>query len=373
MRLGIMGGGEVGRMLAQAASVLGIEVCIFTPQADAPALQVTPYHIIGSWDDEDCLRRLADQCDVMTIENSALPAEVFSRLEALGLTLHPGPAVLAQALDRYDQRRALEDVVDMPRYRRVSVATDVLDAAQEFGFPVVLRARRGAEEGENPVLIRRAHDIAPALERLRGQGDLMVESVVNGLRELAVTIVRSAEGALRIYPVVEVVRRNNLCHIVRCPAPIEEATAYRATEMARTIVEHLGGVGAFCVGMLERAGEEVLFRHLTAYPDESGHYTIEGVITSQFENHIRAVCGLPLGDVAQIAPATVMFNLLGERNGPANPTALHEALATEGVHFHLYGWREVQPGRRMGHINVLGYNIDGAEKVGLLAQSRVKL
>jgi len=147
----------------------------------------------------------------------------------------------------------------------------------------------------------------------------------------------------------------------------------RAVEMARAAVEAIEGVGAFGVEMFEVADNDVLFNEIAPRPHNSGHYTIEGTITSQFENHVRAVLGLPLGDVFQVAPAVAMVNIIGERNGTPNPHALREALATGGAHIHLYGKTAVRPGRKMGHITVLGYNTDGAEKVARLALSRVQL
>jgi 5-(carboxyamino)imidazole ribonucleotide synthase len=372
-RLGILGGGQLAKMTAQAASVLDVEVVIFAQRGDEPALKVTPYAVIGAWDDDEKLKAFAQQCEVATLESEFVDAAILRRLEALGVRVVPSPNTVEQVQDKYDQKRRMQAVgIDVPRFRRVSVATDVLDAAAEFGFPLMLKARRNGYDGYGNVLIQRAHDIAPALERLQGR-ELMVEAVVPFVRELAIIIARGTDGDIRDYPVVETVQKNGICHVVRCPAPIDEASALKAIEMGKRAVEAIDGVGVFGVEMFELPDNEVVFNEIAPRPHNSGHYTIEGTITSQFENHVRAVLGWPLGDVAQIAPATAMINILGERSGEPNPDALREALATDGVHIHLYGKREVRPGRKMGHITVLGYSVDGAEKVARLALSRLKL
>ena len=252
------------------------------------------------------------------------------------------------------------------------VGSDILEASGEFGFPLVLKQRTGGYDGYGNEFIRRAHDIEPALQKLDG-AQLLVEEMVNFVRELAVMVVRGRDGTIRTYPVVETIQKNHICHIVRCPAGIEESTAALATDMAVNAVEAIDGVGVFGVEMFELPGNQVLFNEIAPRPHNSGHYTIEGTITSQFENHVRAVLGWPPGDVAQIAPATVMINILGERQGMPNPNALQEALSVGGTHIHLYGKSQVRPGRKMGHITALGYSTEGAERVVRLALSKINL
>ncbi len=372
-RLGILGGGQLAKMTALAAAKLDVEVVIFAQSADEPALTVTPFHVVGAWDDDEKLRVFAEQCDVVTLESEFVDVPVLERIAAYGTTVWPSPATVAQIQDKYTQKRAMQQAgLDVPRFRKVSVATDILDAAAEFGFPVVVKARRNGYDGYGNAVVQRAHDIAPALEKL-ARRDLMVEANVPFIRELAVIVARTPTGDILTYPVVETIQRNGICHVVRCPAPVDEATALNALAMAKAAVEGVQGVGVFGVEMFEVAGNAVIYNEIAPRPHNTGHYTIEGVITSQFENHVRAVMGYPLGDVDQIAPATAMINILGERNGAPNPDALKEALATGGAHIHLYGKREVRIGRKMGHITVLGYSVDGAEKVARLALSRLKL
>ncbi len=371
--IGIFGGGQVAKMLAQAASTLSVEMIIFAQHEDEPALQVTSRRIIGQWDDEALLSQFAAECDVITIDNAAVPAEILRHVEELGTPVYPSPATIEQIQDQLMQKRHMQgEGISVPRFKQVLAGSDVLEASTEFGFPLMLKTRKPEEGIPAAAMIRRAHDIEPALQRFRGR-KLMAEEVVKSVRELAVIVARGQDGDIRAYPVVEIVRKNGVCHIVRCPAPVEEAAAFRATEMAINAVKSIDGVGVFGVDVYEIEGEEIIFHEITPHPHDGGHYSIEGTITSQFENHIRAILGWPLGDVAQIAPATVMINILGERKGEPNPLALKDALEVGGVHWHLYGKSEIIPGRKMGHITVLGYNIDGAEKVGLLALSKFNL
>ena len=372
-RLGILGGGQLAKMTAQAAAKLDIDVVIFARREDEPALKVTPFQVIGDWEDDDKLRQFASQCDVVTLESEFVDASILRKIESYGVKVYPTSDTIAQVQDKYDQKRLMQSVgLEVPRFRKVSVATDVLDAAAEFGFPVIVKARRDGYDGYGNALVQRAHDIQPALEKLQGR-ELMVEEVVLFVRELAVMVARDANGDIRDYPVVETIQKNGICHIVRCPAPIEESSALPAIDMAKRAVEAISGVGVFGVELFELADSTIVYNEIAPRPHNSGHYTIEGTITSQFENHVRAVMGYPLGDVAQIAPATAMINILGERNGTPNADALKQVLTTGGAHVHLYGKREVRVGRKMGHITVLGYSVDGAEKVARLALSRLNL
>lgn len=371
--IGILGGGQLAKMTAQAASVMDIETVIFAQSDIEPALKVTPHHIVGDWTDETLLMEFAERCDVVTLESEFVDTAIMKRIEATGTPVYASSATLEQVQDKLIQKRRMQHQgITVPRFKKVMAGSDVLEAAGEFGFPVILKARRNSYDGYGNVTVRRAHDIEPALKKLAGR-EVYVEEFVQYQRELAVMVARWQDGTMRTYPVVETIQQNHICHIVRCPAPIDEATAVRAVEMARAAVEAIDGVGVFGVEMFEIENNEVLFNEIAPRPHNSGHYTIEGTITSQFENHVRAVLNLPPGDVAQIAPATVMINILGERQGEPAPDALNDALATGGAHIHLYGKQEVRPGRKMGHITVLGYNIDGAEKVGRLALSRIKL
>ena len=371
--IGIFGGGQLAKMTAQAASIMDVETVIFANRSDEPALKIAPKHLIGSWDDDNLLKQFAAMCDVITLESEFVPVDILKRVEALGTPVYATSSTIEQVRDKLIQKRRMQQAgIVVPRFRPIMVGSDILEASAEYGFPLILKARTLGYDGYGNVTVRRAHDIEPALKNLEGR-ELMAEEMVNFVRELAVIVARGKDGDIRAYPVVETIQKNHICHIVRCPASIEEATAAAATEMAIQAVEAVDGVGTFGVELFELSDSQVIYNEIAPRPHNSGHYTIEGIITSQFENHIRAVLGYPLGDVAQIAPATVMINILGERQGTPNPDALKEMLSVGGIHVHLYGKGEIRPGRKMGHITVLGYSTDGAEKVARLALSKLNL
>ena len=372
-KIGIFGGGQLAKMTAQAASALNVETLIFANKSNEPALSVTPHQLIGAWDDEDLLKTFAQSVDVVTLESEFVPVDILQKVESYGTPVYASSETVAQVRDKLLQKRRMQQAgIDVPRFKNVMVGSDILEASTEFGFPVMLKTRTLGYDGYGNLVIRRAHDIEPALQKFEGR-ELMVEEMVNFVRELAVIVARGQDGSVRAYPVVETIQKNNVCHIVRCPAGIEEDVARLANDMAIQAVEAIDGVGVFGVEMFEIANNQILFNEIAPRPHNSGHYTIEGTITSQFENHVRAILSYPLGDVAQIAPATAMINILGERKGEPNLDQLGEVLRIGGAHLHLYGKDEVRVGRKMGHITVLGYNTDGAEKVARLALSKLSL
>lgn len=372
-KIGIFGGGQLAKMTAQAASALNVETLIFANKSNEPALSVTPHQLIGGWNDEDLLKTFAQSVDVVTLESEFVPVDILQKVESYGTPVFASSETVAQVRDKLLQKRRMQQAgIDVPRFKNVMVGSDILEASTEFGFPVMLKTRTLGYDGYGNLVIRRAHDIEPALQKFEGR-ELMVEEMVNFVRELAVIVARGQDGSVRAYPVVETIQKNNVCHIVRCPAGIEEDVARLANDMAIQAVEAIDGVGVFGVEMFEIANNQILFNEIAPRPHNSGHYTIEGTITSQFENHVRAILGYPLGDVAQIAPATAMINILGERKGEPNLDQIGEVLRIGGAHLHLYGKDEVRVGRKMGHITVLGYNTDGAEKVARLALSKLNL
>lgn len=247
-------------------------------------------------------------------------------------------------------------------------------AGVELGWPLVLKARRNGYDGYGNATVRHPDELAAAWQRLAARGSpLLVEAWVPFARELAVMVVRGRDGEARAYPVVETVQQNHICHVVRAPAPMSPEEAAAATALALRAVEAVAGVGIFGVELFELPDGHVLFNELAPRPHNSGHYTIEGCVTSQFENHLRAVLGWPLGPTGLRAPAAVMVNLLGRRDGPVAPGALEAALAVPGAYLHLYGKRESRVGRKMGHVTALGASLAEAEAVARRAAGLVDL
>lgn len=375
-RLGILGGGQLAQMTVQAAISLGIETVIFERTPDSPASRLTHHHITGVWDDDAALRAFAKLCDVITLENEFVDAEVLARLESLELPVYPSSRTLATIQDKLRQKETLSAAgVRMPAFQSIQEAGDILSAASDYGWPIVLKARRDGYDGYGNALLRAPDDIPAAQAKLgMDQGRLlMVEQFIPFDKELAVMVLRGHDGEMRLYPVVETIQQNHICHVVRAPANIPEQMAQTAAVLARSAVEAVEGVGVFGVELFALEDGSILFNEMAPRPHNSGHYTIEACVTSQFENHIRAVLGWPLGDATMRAPAAVMVNLLGARNGDANADGIAAALAVPGAHVHLYGKRQVRTGRKMGHITVLGDSLEAAETRAIVAAARVNL
>ncbi len=377
-RVGILGGGQLARMTIGAAIALGVDVAIFEREADSPAGRLTRQEVVGPWESPDVQRRFAALCDVITLESEFVDPAILTAFAELGVPVRPGAATLAIIGDKLRQKEhlAAAGAVPLPPFRAVATPEDVLRAGAEWGWPVVLKARRLSYDGYGNATVRAPGEVAAAWARLGAPGRaLYAEAFVPFRRELAVMVARSAGGAVAVYPVVETVQAADahICHVVRAPAAVDPAVAERAAAIARRAVEAVGAVGVVGVELFETADGALLYNELAPRPHNSGHYTIEGCATSQFENHLRAVLDLPLGSTALVAPTAVMVNLLGQTDGPAVPHGLADALAVPGAHVHLYGKRRARPGRKMGHVTALGPDLAAAEATANRAAGAIRL
>ncbi len=379
MRVGILGGGQLARMTVAAAISLGIDVAIFEREADSPAGRLTNAETVGPWEDAALRARFAAGCEVITLESEFVDPALLAEIAAAGTPVRPGAAVLELVGDKLRQKETFAAAdLPLPAFRAVASQEEVLRAAEEWGWPIVLKARRLSYDGYGNATVRGPEALAAAWARLGAPGRaLYAEAWVPFRRELAVMVARSVGGAIVTYPVVETVQaaEAHICRIVRAPAPVTAAVIARATAIARRAVEAVEGVGVVGVELFEREDGMILLNEIAPRPHNSGHYTIEGCVTSQFENHLRAILDLPLGATDLVAPAAVMVNILGERDAPvdATPHGLPEALAVPGAHVHLYGKRRSRPGRKMGHVTALGPDIAAAEGVAARAAACVRL
>lgn len=374
-RLGIFGGGQLAQMLTQAAISFGVETVIFERSPDSPAGRITQHEIVGDWADPLALDMFAEQCDIVTLENEFVDAALLAILESRGLPVFPTSATLAIIQDKLRQKERIAAAgLPVPDFRAVDTVEALLDMADESGWPLLLKARRNGYDGYGNATVRSSADIATAWERLtRGGSPLLAEAFVPFVRELAVMVVRGRNGETRAYPVVETVQQNHICHIVRAPAAIGDAQTQAARDLAVAAVEAVDGVGIFGIELFQLTDGQVIFNEMAPRPHNSGHYSIEGCVASQFENHLRAVLGWPLAPTDMRAPAAVMINLLGRRAGPAGPETLRSALAVPGAHIHLYGKREARLGRKMGHITALAASLSEAEEIARRAADLVEI
>jgi 5-(carboxyamino)imidazole ribonucleotide synthase len=362
--LGVVGGGQLGRMLGEAAGPLGVEVVVSDPTPDCPARPVVRDQVVGDFDDEATIRELAERADVLTYEIELADPDALERVaDETGTPVHPDPATLRTIQDKLVQNRAFADAgIPLPEFRRVDDAEDLRAAGEELGWPVMLKARSGGYDGRGNFPVSGPDEAGAALEELGGPA--LAEAFVEFERELAVIGVRGAAEP-RTFPVTETVHREEILRESVSPARTDEATRTRAREVARDVLAGMDGRGVYGIELFEHGGD-ILVNEVAPRPHNSGHWTIEGCHTSQFEQHVRAVLGWPLGSTDRRAP-TVSANVLGDVDEPepAELRNVRRALAEPRMSLHWYGKREVRPLRKMGHVTTVA---GGDEDVSTLLE-----
>jgi 5-(carboxyamino)imidazole ribonucleotide synthase len=363
-RLGIVGGGQLARMTAMTALKLGCDVVVLERNPVSPAATLATHALVGDWNDPAVLASLADACDVLTFENEFVDATALAALERSGRTVFPRAATLGLVQDKYVQKKTLEQAgLPVVPYERVVTVDSLHAALRKLGLPAVLKARRDASDGRGNRTIRAHAEAAPAWRRLGDDGRraLFVEQWCDFTMELAVMVTRGRDGAIATYPVVETEQRDHVCRVVRAPARVAPAVAARVTAVATRAAVALDAVGTIGVECFLTTDGRVLINEVAPRVHNSGHYSIEACTCSQFENHVRAVLGLPLGSPRMVAPAAVMVNLLGTSRAPARPQGLDRALAVPGASVHLYGKRMSGERRKLGHVTAVGDSLAEAE------------
>lgn len=359
--MGIIGGGQLARMAQPPAINLGITLSVLAEADDASAAQVVPSSPVGEHTDTERVREFARGVDVVTFDHEHVPAEVLAALESDGVVLHPSPAALAHAQDKLLMRRRLTDLgIPCPAWAAVHDAAELEAFAAEHGWPVVLKTPRGGYDGKGVRLVRSADEAADWLERADADG-LLAEEAVDFRRELAVLLARSPSGQAAVWPVVETVQTEGICTEVLAPAPgLDPDLAARLAEAGLRIAGELGVTGVLAVEVFETRAPDgqptYVVNELAMRPHNSGHWTIDGSVTSQFEQHLRAVLDLPLGDPSPRDRWTVMANVLGGDFPDLYPAYRHLMARDPGLKIHLYG-KDVRPGRKIGHVDVSGSDL----------------
>ena len=341
--IGILGGGQLGRMLALAAARLGLKTHIYSDDPEVPAFDVSTFSTVGSFADEAALSAFAASVDVVTCEFENVPARA---LEIAGkkAPVHPPAKAFAVAQDRLVEKDFMRGLgIPLADYAHVHDEQSLRDALLHVQLPAILKTRRFGYDGKGQALVRNEAEALAALQELRGQPAL-IERLVGFEREISVLVVRGEDGTLKFYDPVENVHQNGILAISRVPARIHDDCAEEARAIAGKVAEALGHVGVLCVEMFQREEAPRLLVNETApRVHNSGHWTIDACLISQFENHIRAIAGWPLGGTERHSDA-VMTNLIG-----ADVERWRELAADEGLAMHLYGKAEARPGRKMGH------------------------
>ncbi len=344
--IGILGGGQLGRMTALAAANLGYRCLILAPRGDNPAFQVAD-HIEADYEDEAALAALAARADVVTLEFENLPVAALDFL-ATRVPVRPGRAVLETAQHRI-REKSFFDRIGAPTAPWVPVRSelDLRDGVERLGFPCVLKTATLGYDGKGQLKLTGPDDLAAA-QAILAAGEAILEGFVRFALEISVIVARGVDGTVICYEPAENAHKNHILDITRVPARIAPDTAEQARAIAVRAAEKLDLIGLLAVEMFVTGDGAVVVNEMAPRPHNSGHWSMDGAVTSQFEQLVRAVCGLALGDVSRLAPVVEMTNLIGD-----DAAAWAEILAEPGAHLHLYGKAEARPGRKMGHVNRL--------------------
>ncbi|WP_061567395.1 5-(carboxyamino)imidazole ribonucleotide synthase [Geobacillus stearothermophilus] len=353
--IGIIGGGQLGRMMALAAREMGFRIAVLDPTPDSPCGQVADVEITAPYHDLDAIAELARVSDVITYEFENIDAQALEWLEA-NAYVPQGSRLLAVTQDRALEKAVIVEAgLPVAPYREVDGWDELEQAVAMTGFPCVLKTRRGGYDGKGQYVLRGEGDLAKAADLL-GLGPCILEGWVPFVKEMSVIVARNLDGETAVFPVAENIHIENILHQTIVPARIPESVQERAIRYAEVLAASFSLVGTLAVEMFLTADGDIYINELAPRPHNSGHYTINACATSQFAQHIRAVCNWPLGSTELLKPA-VMVNLLGEHVGPA----IGQIGALGGAaYLHLYGKHEAKPKRKMGHVTVLADDVEEA-------------
>ncbi|WP_448265238.1 5-(carboxyamino)imidazole ribonucleotide synthase [Nostoc sp. DSM 114159] len=359
-RVGVIGGGQLAWMMADAAQKLGVELIVQTPSVHDPAVSIAQETVFAPVDDASATEILAQKCDVITFENEFVNLQALSLLSQQGVCFRPKLEALAPLLDKYHQRCYLRDLgLPVPQFFALEEVENIQSKIEYLGFPAVLKSRRHGYDGQGTFIIQ---DFAALEQKLShetttktlNQSLFLVEEFVPFERELAIIAARSVEGEIVTYPVVETQQEQQVCRRAIAPAEITPNQVAEIQAIAHTLLNSLEVVGIFGIELFLRADGKVLVNEIAPRTHNSGHFSLDACETSQFEQHLRAVCGLPLGNPALECAGAVMVNLLGYENSYSDYQSQRQQIAEiPQAHVHWYGKTESRPGRKLGHVTVL--------------------
>ncbi len=365
LTIGILGGGQLGKMLSQAAKRMGFGTIVLDPTPECPAYGVADDQIVADFKDESAIRQLAERSDVITYEIELGNSRVLKELEELGTIVNPSPETLEVIQDKLKQKEFLRNnKIPVPNFSKVESLDDLMHALHDdFTFPAFLKATKDSYDGRGNYFLQSVKDVEPAFNKFKGR-ELMLEEYVPFDKEVSVIAARNTHGKVSSYPVGENIHTDSILDKTIVPARIDEKTQSQARKIAERTLKVLKGAGVFGIEMFaEHSGIRV--NEIAPRVHNSGHYSIEASYTSQFEQHIRAILGLPLGD-ASLRSHVVMKNILGQPGfeGRYKIDGVTEALSIPGVYLHMYGKKEVRPKRKMGHLTVV--DVEGKKDTDLL-------
>ena len=338
-KIGIIGGGQLGKMMILDAKRLGYKVVTLDPTKNCPSHSISDEHIVASFHSKEAFEKLANKVDVITYEFEHIHADFLESLEEKGHKIYPTAKSLKIIQDKYTQKSLLKEAgIKTPTFINVEGINDLKLAGEKFGYPFMLKARTGGYDGKGNAVVKNESDINKKYELLgAGESPLMAEEFLNFKKEISVLACRGIDGKIAIYPVAENIHDNSILDETIVPARIDETSKTKAMEMASNVMEIFDGVGMFCTEMFVSEDGQIYLNEVAPRPHNSGHYTIEGTLTSQYEQHIRAIVGLPLGEVRLRSPI-VMKNILGTKNeGKTNIKGVEKTYNNPRVKIHIYG------------------------------------
>lgn len=361
-KLGFLGAGQLARMSGLQAFRYGIQVGVFSDRPENEPVQfMTPHSHTGSFDSVEDLVAFAKTCNVLTLENEFISSEVLKEVhEHSGTPIYPSPQSFALIENKLIEKQTFEEAgIPVTPYALVDSQKELRAFGDIHGWPYMLKSSKGGYDGYGNETVQDIDEAVVAYENLGGNSDrdILAEAFVDFTKELAVQVARNETGHV-VYPCCETVQENHICVAVKSPAPVDQSIQSKAQELAVKATEAIKGKGIFAFEFFLKENGELILNESAPRPHNSGHYTIEGCVTSQFENHVRAVLGLPLGSAGLRSPAVSMINLLGTDEHDAQVDNAFEALKAAGGHLHIYGKLDSRPGRKMGHFTLLGDDVE---------------
>jgi 5-(carboxyamino)imidazole ribonucleotide synthase len=372
--LGIIGGGQLGKMIAQEAKRMSLKVIVLDPSYDCPASVVSDDIIVADFKDESAIRKLAAMSDILTYEIELANSNALKELESKNYPVYPSPETLRLVQNKYRQKSFLKNNnISVPEFDLVRSQEHLEELCEQYGLPAILKASEDSYDGRGNFLISSKNGVEQGLLTFEGR-ECMLEKFIPFVKEISVMTARNPSGQIESFPVAENIHVNNILDMTIAPARISEKVLAKAQEIAQKTLRTLKGAGIFGIEMFVLPDGDIVINEIAPRPHNSGHYSIEACSISQFEQHIRAVLDLPLSKPRLLTPA-VMLNLLGpeERSGPYKISGLKELFSISGLKLHVYGKKISKPRRKLGHITITSQTIDEAISKAEIARNIVKI
>ena len=369
--VGIVSGGQLGRMLTEEAIKLGYRVIVLDPTPECSAAQVGAEQIVGSWKDTDLIGQVIEQSDFFTIEIEHIDTNVLKKYK--DKNINPRPETIELIQNKYEQKKFLaENEIPTAEFEEAEDFSQAKKILEKFGGRAILKSKKDAYDGRGNRYVDSAETLKQAFEDFSGRA-VYIEKVVDFQKELAVMVAKDMQGSILSYPVVQTIHERNICLEVYAPAEIDENLKIKAKELAEKIISHMSGAGVYGVEMFLDKENNVLINEIAPRVHNSGHYTMDGCSSSQFEQHIRAITGMKLASVEMKSPFAAMVNILGERDGPLELKGVEKAENIEGVKVYIYGKSPTKIDRKMGHINAVASTMEEAIHKARKARSLISI